>query len=490
VGQAVSEAPAEGLTRVRVQGISALDEGGVSTVARLYAPRVNESDEPSGPVHTVHRDRFAFLLILGGTFGLQAMIMVSGIITARLLGVQGRGQIALVFALSLAAAQLTFGGSLPNAIAKGLAERRVAARDGLRLIARRRAAWILVPGIAAGGVAIALQHNHGDALAFGLGVAAFVMTVQTIATRLLIGSLQGEVGHLGRMAVVGLIPQFLITVVLMVVLVLGWSWGVAEVLTAYFVTTALGLAIGFLALARPTGRPEDALDEGALIRTTRDAYVSSVRPVDSVGIDRILVGSLLGTAALGLYSAATAVSSLCRIVGSAVSVIVLPRVAMHQDDPASDRAIVRRWLLLSGILISFMALGVEAVTGAAIQLAFGADFAPAIPAARWLVLADALFGFRSVLIAVLQGRGRSSTASWIELAITPVMIVSLVLASSADHMTAIGMAMAAVGVLSCVGLGVAVRRSEPRTTGPTTGAVARPTPVAEAGASIFEDGAR
>ena len=445
---------------------------------------MNESGESSETVRSAPRDRFAFLLILGGTFGLQAMIMICGIITARLLGVQGRGQIALVFALSLAAAQLTFGGSLPNAIAKGLAERRVAARDGLRHIARRRGVWIVVPGIAAGVVAVAVERNHGDALALGLGVAAFVMTVQTIATRLLIGSLQGEVGHLGRMAVVGLIPQLLITVVLMVVIAAGWSWGVAEVLTAYFVTTTLGLAIGFLALARPTGRAEDALDERSLFRTTRDAYVSSVRPVDSVGLDRILVGALLGTAALGLYAAATAVSSLCRIVGSAVSVIVLPRVAMHHGDPASDRAIVRRWLVLSAILISVMALGIEALTGPAIRLAFGAEFEPAIPAARWLVLADAMFGFRSVLIAVLQGRGRSWTASWIELALTPVMIVGLVLASSVGQMTAIGVTMAGLGVLSCVGMGIAVRRSQPR----ASGASSAPEPVSEAVASIADDG--
>lgn len=427
---------------------------------------MSESDEPAGPVRAEPRDRFAFLLILTGTFGLQAMIMVCGIITARLLGVQGRGQIALVFALSLAAAQLTFGGSLPTAIAKGLAERRVTARDGLRRIARQRAPWLVVPALAAGVVMLVLERSHGSALGIGLATAVVIMTLQTIGSRLLIGSLQGEVGHLGRMAVVGLIPQFLITVVLTIAIVVGWSWGVAEVLIAYFVTTAIGLAIGFMALARPTHRAEDALDERALLTTTRHAYVSSVRPVDSVGLDRILVGSLLGTAPLGLYSAATAVSSLCRIVGSAVSVIVLPRVAMHQHDAASDRAIVRRWLLLSAILISLMVVGVEAVTAPAIRLAFGTEFVGAIPAARWLVLADGLFGFRSVLIAVLQGRGRSSTASWIELAITPVMIAGLVLASIADRMAAIGITMAALGLLSCVALGVAVLRSERVTSTP------------------------
>ena len=40
----------------------------------------------------------SIVVIAGGTFGIQAMLLVTGIISARLLGVEGRGQIALVSA--------------------------------------------------------------------------------------------------------------------------------------------------------------------------------------------------------------------------------------------------------------------------------------------------------------------------------------------------------------------------------------------------------
>ncbi|HWM75230.1 MAG TPA: oligosaccharide flippase family protein [Nocardioides sp.] len=402
-------------------------------------------------------DRSAFVLIVSGTFGLQALIMVTGVITARLLGVEGRGQIALVFALGLAASQLTFGSSLPNAIAKQLAERGVAARDGLRRLARR-AWWLLVPSLLAAGVMVFLQRTDAPDDVSGLAAAVFVMTLQTITFRILIGSLQGEAGHLGRMAVVAMIPQLLFTVALTAALVAGWDWGVAEVLISYFVASIIGLGVGFGALARPTHRTQDALDGAALRRMSLDAYVSSVRPVDSMGLDRILVGALLGTTQLGLYAAATAVSNLCRIVGNAVSVIVLPRVAMAHEDAAAQRRVVRRWVLLSATLILCVVACLELVVGPVIRIAFGSEFEAAIGPARWLILADGLLGLRTVLISVLQGYGRSAVASKVELAITPVMILGILVSSFYESLHGIGITMVAVGAISCIALGLAVVR--------------------------------
>ena len=395
-----------------------------------------------------------------GTFGLQALTLVTGIIIARMLGVEGRGQIALVFALGLLASQLTLGSSLPNAIAKGLAERGLAARDGLRRIARRRAYWLAVPCLASALVMLLLGSSASADVReqYGLAVAVFVMTLQTMLFRVLVGALQGEVGHLGRMALVAMTPQFLFAVALTLSWLVGWDWGVVEVLLAFFVASLIGLVVGYASLAKPSFREQDALDEAELWTVSRQAYVSSVRPLDSVGLDRLLVGGLLGISSLGLYAAAAAVSNLCRIVGNAVSVIVLPRVAMAHADLAAQRTIIRRWLSLSIVLIAMVVLGFELVVASVIRLAFGEEFVGAIEVARWLVLADGLFGFRSVLISVLQGQGRSKTASWIELALTPVLIGGIVQSAASDSLVGIGYTTVAVGAASCLALGIALAR--------------------------------
>jgi O-antigen/teichoic acid export membrane protein len=407
---------------------------------------------------------YVVFLVVASTFGLQALTVVSGVITARVLGAEGRGVTALVFAIGLFASQLTFGGSLPIAIAKNLAERRLAARDGLRSIARRRVALLLIPCLGAGGLMLVLRRADLDAAAYALIVAAVVMTFQSLMFRILTGCLQGEIGHLGRMAVLGVLPQFLFSLFLAVAWIAGWDIGVLTVLATFFVSSFLGLAFGLLALARPTGRKEDELDEAALWADTRKTYVSSVRPIDGLGLDRILLGALAGNIALGLYAAAAALAALCSTIGSAFSIVVLPQVAMYNSDPVRQRAVVRRWLTLAAILIAVVVSAVELVVEPTIIIAFGREFEDAIPVARWLVVAGGLLGFRIVLIAVLQGQGRGGTASWIELAMAPVMVTAVVLAALQNNLPAIGIAMVSVAAISCTSLALAVARGGRRPT--------------------------
>lgn len=418
---------------------------------------MTESDE-AGAAPRQMRDRYVVLLIVFGTFGLQGLTLVTGVLSARMLGVEGRGQVALVFALGLMASQLTLGGSLPNAIAKTLAERQLAARDGLRTIARRRAGLLAIPCLTAAGLMLVLQRSEPGHDKYGLAVAVGVMTLQTITFRVIIGSLQGEIRHLARMAVVGVVPQALFTVALTTAFVAGWDWSALQVLFWFFVSSFIGVAAGWSALAHPTRRAEDELDESVVWAETRKNYVSSIGPIDGVGLDRILVGALLGTAQLGLYAAAAAVANLCSIVGNAVSIIVLPRVAMHHADRAGQRAVIRQWVPIAGTVIALVVLVLELVVGPAIRLAFGDEFAGAITCAHWLVLADGLLGFRKVLVAVLQGQGRGGGASWIELALTPAVVLGIAVAAYYDSLTGIGITMCVVGVLAIVSLGLAVAR--------------------------------
>lgn len=401
------------------------------------------------------RDRFTFLLMVGATFGVQALALVTGIIIARVLGVEGRGLIALVFVVGMFASQLTFGASLPNAIAKNLAGKQVAARDGLHVIARRRAALLPLPCLVAGGFMLFLQRTEPGGDKYLFAAAAFVMALQTIVFRILAGGLQGE-GRLVRMAWVGLAPQFLFTVVLTTAWAAEWNWSALDMLLAYFVTGFLGLVFAFFSLIRPTHRSEDRLDEAELWSESRRSYVSSVRPLDGLGLDRIVVGGLLGVAPLGLYAAAIAVSNLCSLVSNAVAAIVLPRVAMHQADRTAQQAVIRRWVSISAVVLVLTVVVLELVIAPTIRIAFGEEFTGAVECARWLIVADGLMAFRKVLIAVLQGQGRGGTASLVELVLLPLMILGLVAAALGDSLPGIGISLTAVGLLSCLALGWSV----------------------------------
>ena len=63
-------------------------------------------------------------------------------------------------------------------------------------------------------------------------------------------------------------------------------------------------------------------------------------------------------------------------------------------------------------------------------------------------------------IAVLQGRDRGRLASVTELALTPLVVVGIVLAAAADSLVGASVTMLGVGAAGCLILGVAVYRSE------------------------------
>lgn len=438
--------------------------GRLAMLARTskYARRVADARNKSSVASYGIRDRSTFLLIIGATFGLQALTLVTGIIIARMLGPEGRGVIALVFALGQFGSQLTFGGSFPNAIAKNLAERQVAARDGLRAIVRRRFPLLVVPCLAVGGCMVFLARANTGGERFVLAAAAFVMALQMIVFVLLVGALQGE-GRLVRMAWAGVIPQFLFTVVLTTVWLADWKWNANDVLLAFFATSFIGVVFAYSMLVRPTRLTEDQLDEKVLFHEARRSYVSSVRPLDSLGIDRILVGGMLGASVLGLYAAATAVANLCSLVGNAVTIIVLPRVAMHHGDVAAQRAVTRRWTSVSAAIIVVLVIGLEIVVAPLIRIAFGREFEGAIECARWLIIADGFMAFRKVLIAVLQGQGRGGNASRIELALLPLMLLGMGIGAKYYGLVGVGVSIAVIGLIACIAFGrvVAVGRTEP-----------------------------
>jgi O-antigen/teichoic acid export membrane protein len=421
---------------------------------------VSEELSEASAVRPQMRDRFAFVLIVFATFGLQLLTLVTGVVMARLLGVEGRGLVALVVAIGLFASQLTFGGSLPAALTKLVAERQVTARDGLGGTARRRAWLVLAPcAVAAAFVPVLQDADGGEVLA--TAVIVFVVTFQTLVFQVLAGCLQGE-GRFVRMAWVALVPQGAFTIVLVVVAAAGWSWSAYDVLAAYVVTGLLGVVFSWAQLL-PARAGVEEIPEPAMWSEARRNYVSSVRPLDGLGLDRILVGGLLGTVSLGLFATALAVSNLCRLVSNAVRVIVLPRVAMHQADPEAQRAVVRRWVGITTGLVVVIVGGLEVVVEPVIRLAFGEEFVGAVDCARWLIVADGLLALRSVLIAVLQGQGRGAIASWIELAVLPVLLVGIVAAAHQDSLEGVGASLVVAGLLSCLGLGAVIQRG-PRPT--------------------------
>lgn len=432
-----------------------------SPVCDTYPVRVSRAAALRGSIKRPGDKLMLGMMALGGVFT-QFLTLVSGVIAARMLGVEGRGQVVLVASLAQMASQLTLGGSLPNAITKELASHGLRARDGLHGLVRRWALWGAVGAIPASVYYLATAGRDLDRMAIGLAVGIAIMALVTMASRILIGAMLGESTDPLKIAMTGVLPQLLATVVLVSALALGIDWNPVQIVVVMIGSQAFVLAFRLRSLKPPTHRVEDRLDHRELGRIARRTSIGSIGPLDGLSLDRTLVGSMIGSAALGLYSAAVALGSLAAILGATVAMVALPKLAAAQHGPREDeRALVRRWLLMSVLVLVPTVLVFEAVNPVLVPLVFGEDFKGAVPCGYWYVAASGLLAFRRLPIAVLQARGRGAVASWIELALTPFVFVAVLAASLADDVEVAGIGMLGVAVCAVAALAVAVRVLEP-----------------------------
>lgn len=407
-------------------------------------------------------DKLMLLMIALGGVLTQFLTLVSGVVAARMLGVEGRGQIVLVSVLAQMASQLTLGGSLPNAITKELASHGLRARDGLHGLIGRWALWGCLGAAAASAYFLLTGVDEVDATAAGLAVGVAIMALTGMTARILVGAMLGEQADPLKIAMTGVLPQLFATVTLSTALALGIDWNPLEIVVVMVVCQALVLGFRLRSLKPPTNRPEDRLDRAELARIARRTHIGSIGPLDGLALDRALVGSMIGSAALGLYSAAVALGSLAAMLGATVAMVALPKIAAAQRGPRdAERALVRRWLLMSVAVLVPTVLVFEAANPIVIPLLFGEDFRGAIACGYWYVAAAGLLAFRRLLIVILQGRGRGLVASWIELALTPFVLVAVLVGSILDDVEVVGIGMLGVALCSVVALAVSVRVLEP-----------------------------
>lgn len=396
------------------------------------------------------------------TLGVQAMTLLTGIISARVLGVQGRGELALAVAASALFARLTMAGALPVSVSTLLAREGLTARDGLRPFVARWSWQALVPSIAAGAYVGYLLRGESAYLYLGLGLAAAAITYQTIATGIIGAAIQGELAPIRTVAIgaIVLVAPFPIALSLIVAFV---SVDDAVVVAAILVASGfVGWALNLRLLRAAEGRTS-TITAGELRRTSRANYVAAIGTLNGLGIDRNLVGAWLGTAALGLYAVAVAFGSLSSIVGNGVASLLLPRLTAA--DPADRRRLIRTWSLGTGAFIALLVIGIQVVLHPVITLAFGKEFEGAVEIARWLVLADGLMGMRRLPICVLQARGRAGLASLIETVATIALVAGIAGAALAERLVLVAVAMAGSGLLSLVLLTAAAAIAKPAVRG-------------------------
>lgn len=359
--------------------------------------------------------------VLASSLITQAGLVVTGPLTVRLLGVEARGEVALIVATVLLISQVGPWG-LPQAfayfIARGDTDPR-ALLDAYLGRYLRKTVLIAVLGalgiLAASRFATDLTHPLAEALLAMTGIASIMVAVLALAC------LTGA-KRFNALAVLQAVPGLSYTVAIIVVAFIGRA-SILLILVLFFISWFAVAVIGVWLVRRPG--PATVADVPALpvLRSyARRAFVTAAAPIDNLGLDQLAVGLILSHTELGLYIVALAFETGPVLVLLALTSVCTPTVASITD-PAAQRAHCRRWIVIGAGTGLAVVAAIQLVIDPGLELAFGSEAAAAVPATRILVTAGLFLGLRRLTAGMLQGMGRPLLATWAETSGLAVFVV-------------------------------------------------------------------
>jgi O-antigen/teichoic acid export membrane protein len=391
--------------------------------------------------------------VVGGL--IQVCLLVSGVISARLLGVENRGYLALLMVVPVVVAQL---GSLGLPFASSL---RVAQDAGQRgavtlFIRRTLPTQILALTGMYGLIAAVVFRDSPDAAKLGAALTALAVT-SSLILQYSLGLAQAR-QEFRRFNVLRLASPAAYSVIVLALLVAHVSASVPLLASAWVFAGWLAAVAGLgLTLARPVIEGDVATPFRSLLDVGLRSLVGTTSPIESFRVDQLLVGLFVSPFALGLYVAATAFTSPSRLIAQSLGFVVFPRVAAQARRADAHRA-MWQWLI-AGSLIVAAAVGVmELAVGVLVPVLFGGEFEQAVPVARVLLLGGLALACRRLLSDAARGAGHAGTVSIAE-ALSWLLIVVGVPVAARWGAVGVAVAVCASSVLSLIALVFLLRRA-------------------------------
>lgn len=383
----------------------AVPPGRPSTSATVPTPPLAPPGDPrpAARLGWVRRQRATVGSLFGGC-AIQASLVVSGVLAARLLGPQDRGFLALMLLIPVILWQLGALG-MPVAATYFIARRRESAGAIARRLTRPAMlqALCLVP-VHAGVLWLAFAHDpHRVQLAAATTLASIPAA---LAQQYGLAVLQGQQRFLAfnvlRATPVALYAAFLVALFVagtdrLLEVALAWVTGSLLAGTASLVVAARGLPA-----VAPEG--EDVPSRTAMAGFGLRSLLGYASPVESFRLDQAVVALFLTPVALGLYVVGLAFTNLPRFLAQSVGAVAYPRVAAEADSNAA-RSAMWRFSLAGTALAAVVVVAVELAAGWLVPFFFGHAFVRAVPLARLLMISALLYSARRVLTEAARGRG-------------------------------------------------------------------------------------
>jgi len=356
---------------------------------------------------------------------IQLIQVVIGVILARLLGPEDRGELAAVI---LWPTLMTTIGSL------GLAQAVTyfAARN-VRLEKLIGTTLVLVAAVSVGLIAIGLLviplalGGHGSSVVDTARVfLIFFVPLNLVAVTM--NSILNGIQRFRWFQAIRLI-LILVTLFTLAAFAIFEDLSIGYAATAYLAGFLVAAVIALAVLLRTTGGSvgfERSLVKDLLGYGVRAQFSTSLWSLNERA-DQLVISIFLSATSLGIYVVAVTMTSLTTLVGFSFGLVAVPLIA-RLDDFAEKQRVAR--LVLGATLVASTAVSVPifVLEPWLIDLLFGEEFSEAAGIGRVLLVAGIVFALNRVFEAVLQALGRPLDASigeGLALAVTAGGLVAL-----------------------------------------------------------------
>lgn len=366
----------------------------------------------------------ATLTGLGSSVCIILANLVSGIITARLLGPEGRAAVITATVWTLVGSWIAMVG-IRQSVQFHLApvrRRTTSASIASSALVMVTALALVASVVAQGVVGLVID----DQTLLGPTRAMLLALVVLVWYEVLCGVLLGR--HRVALAVSLRTAQAVLYVVFVATLgAVGWLSAVTA-LSSLAASFAVPVLVGVVLVMRTggLGRPRVRYMRQVFGFGVR-AYPGSLATLTNARIDLLVVPAVLAPAAVGFYGVASNTSSVLQQLLGNVALVLFP--ALVAGDPEQRRELLERAvrLILVAGLVSACAGGVLA--GPVVRLLYGEDFGPTVPLLRILLFATVSYALLGVIASGLAAHGmpvRSSLANVIGVPVTVVGLVVMV----------------------------------------------------------------
>jgi len=340
---------------------------------------------------------------------------ITGPITARVLGADGRGELAAIVVVLTAAPWL-----LDLGLAQWIARERARGADREALLGAALPVAVATSFVAVVG-SIPLSHAIGAGrpvvvtfLQIGLFAMPIAVTLQTLS-----GLALGE--SRWRLYASTRLVGTVLPVIVIVVLAVAGRLTLPAAAATYLLSNLLGSMLllrtvrGVQRLTASLHRSAHAASFGAKCWLSQGAGIANNR------LDQVLMAPLVPFRELGLYAVAVTVASISYGMIQAVSAVLFPRVA--EGDPE----LAARACRVTALIVAIAAVVLAAVSPVMIPFVFGDEFSEAVPMVLILLAASPLLAATVVLSAALVAVNEPGATMRAELAGLGVTIPSLIL---------------------------------------------------------------